>query len=135
MRVSHTSLIVSAVLALLAGSDIRAQWTNVAPGIIAGNTYGALIYKDGMLWAGHSQLYSSPDSGKTWTRNSFSGGTIQDIQFYDRFTGIISTQTGVYITRDGGFSWTELGSIPNCRSIAFGGSASVIYALQDSPPR
>ncbi len=108
--VSRWSLVVLIPLLLSAGVS-RAQWTNVRPNLLHGtDTVGAMQFRDGIVWAGGNNLWSSPDSGKTWQQSlAFpNGDSITDIAFYDRLHGVVSViDNGFFITNDGGNSWLQ----------------------------
>src|ERR1051325_2133276 len=93
MRTLLNSLVVTLVLIVLNTAGL-AQWrtttSQLAPRkYISG--YSALRFKDGLLWAAADKLFVSADTGRTWTecRLPDSAGTIFDVAFYDRDTGIV----------------------------------------------
>src|ERR1019366_10560230 len=70
-----------------------AQWNIVATyAVPPALKYGAMQYKDGILWAGSTALVCSLDSGKTWKPTTFPGSVIYDISFANRRFGVIATQ-------------------------------------------
>lgn len=113
-----------------------AQWTNVASNLLAPFRpgYGALHYADGVVWVGNSSLWSSADSGKTWTKSSYSGGAqIRDIHFLDRNNGLVaSEETGIFLTRDGGQTWKQIID-GDAWEVSFNGSPDIIHALMTAP--
>src|SRR5256885_13924087 len=83
-----------------------AQLKNVAPNVLPVSDYGALCYKDGVLWAGGDALVLSSDLGITWRSvPSFPGRAVKDISFADKLHGVIGTEGALYLTEDGGASW------------------------------
>jgi photosystem II stability/assembly factor-like uncharacterized protein len=132
---SRSSMLVFAVLLLAASAS--AQWTNVAPGLLGNDpSYGAMQYRDGVVWAGFADLWSSVDLGVTWKKvASFPpADTITDIAFYDNLTGLVSTLHSVLLTKDGGASWTQLMFTQDniFKKVSFNGSQSVIQTIIDN---
>ena len=89
-------LLISFCVGILFLNTATAQWSNVAPNLLGPiptekQGFGNIAYKDGLVWVGRTELWMSPDTGKTWTKmhNSF-GGTITQIQFFDKNTGLVS---------------------------------------------
>ncbi len=74
----------------------------------------------------------SSDSGKTWHPiNSFPGGNIMDINFFDRSTGLVADwDKGVFLTRNGGLTWTSILPSLHVEKVSFNGSTNVIHALE-----
>jgi len=108
-----------------------AQWNIVAPNAVpAVLKYGAMQYKDGILWAGSTALVFSLDSGKTWEPTSFPGSVIYDIFFANRRFGVIATQGYSYRTRDGGKTWFQIADLPtSISSIICTGDEREIFAV------
>ncbi len=124
---------VFVLLALLAarGDGLRGQWKIVAPNLFPGGGwtfFGALHVKDGIIWAGVNSMMCSRDTGKSWQPSSFTG-VICDINFFDTSIGVIGAHDGVYLTSDGAKTWRNLLSGSWIRSVAFGSSVNVVYAL------
>ena len=92
-------------------SPARAQWTSIAPNLIGTGPYlnsGAMGYADGVAWAGLYDLYKSTDKGLTWQKlvlPNAGSNTLHGITFYDRNTGIVCSDAGVYVTHDQGTTW------------------------------
>ena len=87
-----------------------AQWNIAAPNLLHGtDTIGAMQFRDGIIWAGGSNLWSSPDSGKTWNPNiAFPTDSVSDIAFYDKMHGMVATESnGFFYTLNGGLSWLQ----------------------------
>jgi hypothetical protein len=148
---SFTVIIFSTML-LLSASPIRAQWTNVAPNLVAAEQQhiGALRFHGGVAWAGTTSLYVSNDTGLTWNAvpSFHSTAGISDIAIYDSLHVLVSTYgvsmfgagggDGVFLTADGGKTWTNFqpagggsrgNGQPSYIQIAFNGSTSVFHTL------
>lgn len=115
----------------------RSQWTKVAdrllgtfPASCCG--FGHITYTDGKLWAGRSSLFVSPDTGRTWSKLKDFNGTISQIDFIDKFIGLVATTTGVFQTKDGGQTWQTILSSPDCYSAEFCGNSEIIVAISDN---
>lgn len=122
-------------LFLVLPSFILAQWKEVGPNVLSPFTpgYGALHYADGTLWVGNNELWSSPDTGKTWVKSSYKGKQIRDIHFLDRYIGLVASEfDGVQLTRDGGKTWKM---ILDCEAweVSFNGSPDIIHVLGTAP--
>lgn len=107
-------LILLLLLLSVAASPVRAQWKNVAPGLLdVGRPQdfngGAVAFKGGNLWVGLFGLFLSTDLGKTWTNHdpwpSGMGGEIWDIDFLTSLDGVVTSGAGVFVTHDGGMTW------------------------------
>jgi photosystem II stability/assembly factor-like uncharacterized protein len=114
--------------------DACAQWNNVTPNLLKGaDTVSAMQFRDGIVWAGSSNLYSSPDSGKTWLPCvAFPTSHISDISFYDKLRGLVATlDMGFFITTDGGLHWSQEFQKINSSfvKVGYGGSATILLAL------
>jgi len=115
---------------LLLAASASAQWSVVAPKLLGIDTeYGAMQFRDGVVWAGCSNLWSSKDSGMTWQEiNNFSQDMITDIAFYDKVTGLVCTLKGVFLTKDGGKNWSRVLN-DEFRKVSFNGSSKIMHAL------
>ncbi len=133
MKPSRSWCILS--VALLLAQSASGQWKNVAPNLLDGTGfYGAMQFRDGIVWAGAESLWSSTDLGATWRQSvNFANAEINDIAFFDRRNGLVATQRdGVFHTTDGGLSWQRVlppGSFPK---VGFNGSAKIMHALDFS---
>src|SRR5437868_7889466 len=88
-------------------SSASAQWTSI-PNVLPVSEYAALAYADGVLWAGGDALVTSVDNGRTWTNvAAFPGRAVKDISFCDKLHGVIGTEGALYLTSDGGTTWTS----------------------------
>ncbi len=129
------SLLVLASLPIVASffaASASAQWVNVAPKLIAGaNVFGAMQFRDGVVWAGGiSTLWSSTDTGKSWKQSlGFPSLQIWDIAFFDKMNGLVATTNEILVTKDGGKTWRN--SLPggDFRKVGFNGSASIMHAV------
>jgi len=125
-------------------SNLPAQWKKVANALVypymgnfANPEYGAIHFKDGVLWAGWQDdgtglLRSSSDTGKTWQKINlgFNGEIITDINFYDKLNGLAATlNSGIFITRNGGATWASILMAQNCINVSFGKSPNIMYVL------
>src|ERR1043165_1211460 len=118
---------------LLSAIPLAAQWKNMAPNLLSRfkSNYGAIQFAGGILWAGNSSLWSSKDTGRTWSKNSFNfSPRITDVFFLDEFNGLVSTwHDGVFLTRDGGRSWKNIYSGAICFQAIFNGSPDIIHIV------
>jgi len=133
-------LFVAAEASLPMGA--RGQWRIVAPNLLPGNgggiaSGGAMHFKDGIIWAGSNwdgsdpPIFFSADTGKTWQSSPFSGN-VYDISFFDRNIGVVGSENGLYLTKDGAQTWYNILYGSTVVSAAFGKSDSVIYAVDQS---
>ena len=129
-------MVLVAIL-MLASMNARAQWKIVAPGAItilpnASGRYGAMHFSHGVIWAGGENLVFSEDTGATWKTSPWGFGSIHDISFLNRDTGVIASDVGISQTQDGGKTWSPL-YFPSTKAIfdrvAYDRSTSAIYAL------
>lgn len=137
----RTILIFVILLSLVAGSDGVAQWKKIATSLVQPvqlipQSFGAIHYKDGVIWVGWKTLYRSVDLGANWTvcNSSFlnaKADIITDINFFDKTNGLLSTAAGgVFISADGGLSWKQIFNNPTgVLNVAFAGSLNTIYAI------
>jgi len=105
---------------------------------IGGVGYGAMCYRDGLLWIGRGELFMSPDSGKTWAQRSpLVGGNIMEVHFFDKYNGIIANVNGnIYLTHDQGLNWQEMPRSDGAQYIVgakFGASLNEIYVCHEDP--
>ena len=116
MRLIRIFPILLLIFAIQSPTALRAQWTIVEPNLISvdegHSPGGAISFSDGIVWAGHHNLFSSSDSGLTWNRVSLNydepSDYIYDIQFLDKNNGIVTTYNGIFLTTNGGASWKNL---------------------------
>ncbi len=102
------------LLLSVAAGGARGQWRIVGQNVLnpcdspLGGGQGAITFKDGILWAGFTNLAFSLDSGKTWTVTNLpvtSG--ITAISFRNTDSGLVSIQPwGSYFTGDRGNTWS-----------------------------
>ncbi len=118
---------------LLPASGLLAQWSVVAPHLLRTTSLdwkGAMCFRDGIIWLARDVLYRSADSGITWNRvldlSTLKSGNVEDIDFFDRTTGVIVDSGGSFITKDGGATWKRIRSTEAAHSACFGNSAAAI---------
>jgi photosystem II stability/assembly factor-like uncharacterized protein len=114
-----------------------AQWTQIPSPIIGKATSYSIHYKDGILWVGTNELYSSTDLGVSWTKVSIGpflvSENILSISFYDRYTGLVSVLgKGLYLTSDGGVSWKLINNNNYIVQADFNKFPNVIHAFQST---
>ncbi|MDP4200560.1 MAG: T9SS type A sorting domain-containing protein [Bacteroidota bacterium] len=111
---------------------IHAQWQRVtatplfrSPSSFAG---GAMTYKQGIVWAGASDVWKSQDLGLTWARTSCPSGRVYNISFFDDSVGVVCMVDlgGLYLTTDQGTRWTNILRSTNVDDAAFGVTADTI---------
>ncbi len=99
-------------------TDISAQFTE--------DIHYIQILKSGYGYAATNRqyMYKSTDGGATWTRfDTQIQKPIYGIHFVDNNTGFLAMDNDVYLTEDGGTTWTMTTSnnFPDIRSICFEG--------------
>jgi photosystem II stability/assembly factor-like uncharacterized protein len=106
-----------------------AQW-NVLSNVPSPQTsFGVITYRDGVLWAGSSDVYKSTDMGKTWTLSYQLGRNVYGMDFFDRNNGAVSSDQGVFLTSDGGVTWRIQSGVPALVvSVRFGARVTDIFA-------
>lgn len=129
--------IISFILFSLMTSSASSQWFNIADRLLGDFLssccgFGHVTFKDGRLWAGRSSLFVSNDTGKTWTFVNGFNGTICQIDFIDKSTGLVATVGGVYQTFDGGLTWKIILNRRDCYSAQYCGSKNNIIAIADN---
>jgi len=126
-----------AFISLIFAVPAITQWTNISTGKItpaarAGGYGDAMCWNSGNLWyAWDYQVWVTNDFGATWTSRSSNlpHEIITDIDFIDANNGVVSCRTGVYVTANGGTSWTQKHVAPNgngATSVKFVGNAQQI---------
>jgi photosystem II stability/assembly factor-like uncharacterized protein len=127
----HSVLIVFLLSSVAASSS--AQWTVISNIGSSGDHFGALCYKDGILWAATNGIYMSTDLGKTWvTRGGGISPTFYGIDFYDQQIGAVGSNSYVYITRDAGLSWTSaLSAGSEVISVRYGLNPSDVFVATE----
>ncbi|MDP4219080.1 MAG: T9SS type A sorting domain-containing protein [Bacteroidota bacterium] len=132
-------LIIPAIV-IFTPAESPGQWSHLATHIFnssPGSSGGAIHFKNGILWAGLREILCSRDSGKTWTVSlpSMVGGElVMNIDFFDNTTGLCRTPNHLYITKDGGLSWSEQpapGSSGSRYSIFAGAATNIISLAQN----
>ncbi len=121
------------LLALCAAArPAQAQWQKVAANLYQPVGFGAMCYADGYLWLASIDLFLSTDLGSTWTKRTFPDqgiqGLLQDLQFFDRQTGVAACASGTFLTHDGGITWKNiLAGSP--AAVCFGATSSIIASV------
>jgi len=94
-----------------------------------------LYFKNGVLWGGYKSVLYSLDTGKTWSTSIATlpniTEAVQSIDFFDSQNGLVRTNNYIYITTNGGTTWSQQ-SAPGgqgSRYTAFVGSANAILSL------
>jgi photosystem II stability/assembly factor-like uncharacterized protein len=129
-------------LLLCISNPVRGQWQIVAPNLIGrlDSTRGCLTYKDGVLWAGHlDTLWKSIDTGVTWRKVPLplidTDIWICEVWFSDSLNGLVGTYgSGVFLTSDGGKSWSLISLLKDIASVLFDASAQQIWAVRHDMP-
>ena len=130
----------SLIVFLLAASSssATAQWALVGSGLLGpySTLYGgAMASHDGIVYAAYQKLFKSLDSGKTWMTTSLvtGGNNILDVCFFDKLTGIVAVEgPGVFMTHDGGNSWSQILDQRECMGVAFVRNANEIIVADRS---
>src|SRR5579883_103079 len=118
------------LVSVISTHTARGQWHVIAPNALTPtNDYGAMCYKDGIIWAGWTNLLRSDDSGKTWKTLNFPTTYIYDIRFFDALHGIIGCKEDAFVTSDGGITWTAC-HLSEPSRVAFGASPNIMYTLE-----
>ena len=133
---SPKRLWLALLLLSVAAGGAHAQWRIVAPNALTPfnpadeGGQGVLTFKDGILWAGFTDLSFSLDSGKTWSvTNLPTTPEISAISFWNADTGVVSDQvSGSYVTLDHGNTWS-LSTVGFTE--AFYSSRSNVYGISD----
>ncbi|HYM20355.1 MAG TPA: T9SS type A sorting domain-containing protein [Candidatus Kapabacteria bacterium] len=115
--------------------SVYAQWKNVAPNLLGSYNIlygGAISFKDGILWAGVTDVFNSLDSGNTWqqitTPLSGSGNVISDICFFSKDTGaIVYINQGAFITNDRGVTWNHILVTGECFGVSFARNGNELF--------
>ncbi|MEP7233994.1 MAG: T9SS type A sorting domain-containing protein [Ignavibacteriota bacterium] len=130
-------ILISSILLGLFLDSAPAQWKQSAPNLL-GNIpsdkagFGSIAFRGGTTWAGRNELWMSSDTGRTWTQSLGTfGGTITQIEFFDRDNGLVSAIGGIYKTNDHGATWKLIHKGGDCYSVSFCGSIQQIIASCD----
>lgn len=121
------------ILVFLLGSiDARAQWTMTTPNLLNFNSAGAgaIVHKEGRIWAGTRELFLSRDLGLTWEQKTSpvpNNDNIRSIDFWDENTGLLATSLGdTWLTVDGATTWRRIRNTPSNWCARFIGSSQNI---------
>ncbi len=112
-------------LTIVCASLSYSQWTMAGNATLGSYNLiygGALSSKSGVVWAGLHELWKSIDTGVTWTKTNLNtgGSFVSEINFFDQNIGAVCIYNqGVFLTRDGGNSWTNILSMNHCLGVAF----------------
>ncbi len=143
MRVVSRLLAIFAVLSLT--STLNAQWSNISAGKVPlGATIpgsgSCIVVREGTIWAGYAnQLWSSTNEGATWTNITPAAKPPADVIFdadlFDRNTGVICSRGTVYLTNNGGTTWTVIHTrLGFCASVKFVSTRQEIVCAYNSGP-
>ncbi len=131
VALSYVALWVAASVLLAPTDKAYGQWEIVAPNILSLQaTGGAICYSNGILWAGTTNLVYSSDTGKSWEPVDYSGGEIYSIRFFDSLHGIIASSSGILMTVNGGYTWSNVPNNPTSQRMldaGFGPTDSTLY--------
>src|SRR5438132_5632812 len=88
-RTRIMSIFFFTLLGVLAGSNSYAQWVLFSSNIFGppSSTEGVIVFKDGILCGGKSDIWISADTGKSWSRRTLGNAfqySIADISIFDR---------------------------------------------------
>ena len=126
-RMNRVIIPVVFLLAVVSHS-VRGQWRIVAPNLTPVHTYfGAMCFRDGVVWIANDALYVSTDTGLTWTKKSIPDQPF-DIDFYNPLNGVLPGLADAWFTRDGGSSWQVLLSQPSASACFLNDSNSIALA-------
>jgi photosystem II stability/assembly factor-like uncharacterized protein len=102
-------------MVIVVASGSNAQWKIVASNVFGAPTqYGKMYFSHGSLWLAGTQLWMSPDTGKSWMkRGGFTSDQIWDVRFFDSNNGVVGTVNGsVFKTSDRGLTWNVIKQNP-----------------------
>ncbi len=137
MRISRSIWFILAALLLFSDvHNVSAQWKNIAPNIVTPpySLFGAISYHNGTIIAAISgtAICISSDDGISWQTVPAPyavGDQPQDVDIFDGQNAIIATyKSGLYITHDGGLTWTATGLITSLNAAKFLGTSKDIIA-------
>ncbi|MCB2221765.1 MAG: choice-of-anchor D domain-containing protein [Bacteroidetes bacterium] len=101
-------------------TDGGSTWMQMTPNGIPGLTGMSFINMNtGFAVGWDDYLIKTTDGGLTWDTLSYASGTwsfYYDVEFWDENNGVVLAGTEVYVTGDGGFTWTtpvELNALCN----------------------
>jgi photosystem II stability/assembly factor-like uncharacterized protein len=134
---SVRGLFVLPAILFVLHSDSSAQWTKISPGAFSGllPSGGMLHFKNGILWGGYKSVSYSLDTGRTWTMSISSlpniAEAVQDIDFFDKQNGVVRTNNYIYITNNGGSTWSQQPAPggQGSRYTAYAGAPNIIISL------
>ncbi len=107
------------------------QWAVVDNTTLGGSIVsGHLFFKDGLLWCGTRSLFVSNDTGVTWSvllnPPALSNQQVTNVEFFDLQHGIVVTTGKLYITNNGGSTWSMSPLNGTYLNACYAGSDSVI---------
>lgn len=139
------SCCIIAFITFLFAAGALAQWTNISTGKITPaarqNGLGScMAYNSGKFWyAWDYQLWMTNDFGATWTakNGNLPNSVIIDMDFIDANNGVLVNSIGVYVTANGGTTWTQkhtLGALNYPTAVKFVRNAQQIVATYQNQP-
>ena len=127
------SLTYNGVGIVLKTTDSGGTWTPMTPAGIPGLTGMSFInINTGYAIGWDDYLIKTTDGGLTWDTITYATGTFSfyyDIEFYDEDHGVILAGVDVYVTNDGGATWTMGNGITySCTMIEYA-NESTLFAV------
>lgn len=121
---SEENMFINTYDGILKTTNAAASWTNIdrplefictETGSINPGTIWFVDLEHGFIRDNcyQGKLYSTPDSGATWNLIYDSADSISEYYFEDQLQGLIVVNGLIYITSDGGLTWSESAVIPS----------------------
>ena len=102
------------LLLLCTAAPSFAQWQKISPAKVETSSRPqTLTYKDGNLWLVNlDTMWMSPDEGASWSVRSPWDPTLpvtfEDVHFWDKNNGLLTSTKRVYLTRNAGITWDTI---------------------------